>query len=278
MAILSESPRGVVSVLIHPQFDPVALQLGPFSVHWYGLMYLLAFLQFWWLGRHRILTHPQLLQAGWNVKQLDDLLFYGVLGVIAGGRLGQVLFYEPGYYLEHPLQILAVWRGGMSFHGGFLGVLVAMWLYGRKTDRTWLDITDFIAPLVPLGLAAGRIGNFINGELWGRAADPGLPWAMVFPWVDDLPRHPSQLYQAGLEGVLLFLVLWKYAGDSRPRGAVSGVFLIGYGVLRWLAEYFRSPDQGIFGFSYTVSMGQWLSLPMILFGMVLVVAAYRARS
>ncbi len=278
MRILSESPRGVASVLIHPQFDPVALQLGPLSVHWYGLMYLVAFLQFWWLGKHRILTHPQLLQAGWNVKQLDDLLFYGVLGVIAGGRLGQVLFYEPGYYLEHPLQILAVWRGGMSFHGGFLGVLVAMWLYARKTDRTWLAITDFIAPLVPLGLAAGRIGNFINGELWGRAADPALPWAMVFPWVDALPRHPSQLYQAGLEGLVLFLVLWRYAGGSRPRGAVSGVFLIGYGVLRWLAEYFRSPDEGIFGYSYMVSMGQWLSLPMILFGMVFVVAAYRRRS
>jgi phosphatidylglycerol:prolipoprotein diacylglycerol transferase len=151
MAILSESPRGVASVLMHPQFDPVALQLGPLSVHWYGLMYLVAFLQFWWLGRHRILSHPQLGQAGWSVKQLDDLLFYGVLGVIAGGRLGQVLFYEPAYYLEHPLQILAIWRGGMSFHGGFLGVLVAMWLYGRKTRRTWLEVTDFIAPLVPLG-------------------------------------------------------------------------------------------------------------------------------
>jgi phosphatidylglycerol:prolipoprotein diacylglycerol transferase len=278
MAILSESPQGVASVLMHPQFDPVALQLGPLSVHWYGLMYLVAFLQFWWLGRHRILSHPQLGQAGWSVKQLDDLLFYGVLGVIAGGRLGQVLFYEPAYYLEHPLQILAIWRGGMSFHGGFLGVLVAMWLYGRKTRRTWLEVTDFIAPLVPLGLAAGRIGNFINGELWGRAADPGLPWAMVFPWVDNLPRHPSQLYQAGLEGLVLFLVLWLYASGNRPRGAVSGVFLIGYGVLRWFAEYFRSPDEGIFGFSYTVSMGQWLSLPMILFGIVFVVAAYRQRS
>ena len=265
-------------MLIHPQFDPVAISLGPLSVHWYGLMYLLAFLQFWWLGRHRILAHPQLAQAGWTLPQLDDLLFYGVLGVIVGGRLGQVLFYEPGYYLTHPLQILAVWKGGMSFHGGFLGVLVAMGLYARKTDRRWLEITDFIAPLVPLGLAAGRIGNFINGELWGRTADPSLPWAMVFPWVDDLPRHPSQLYQAGLEGLLLFVVLWLYSRQARPRGAISGVFLIGYGILRWLAEYFRSPDDGIFGLSQTVSMGQWLSLPMVLSGIVFVIVAQRRRN
>jgi len=278
MPILSESPQDVRSVLIHPQFNPVALSLGPLSVHWYGLMYLLAFLQFWWLGRRRILTHPQLSQAGWTVQQLDDLLFYGVLGVIAGGRLGQVLFYEPGYYLSQPLQIFAVWRGGMSFHGGFLGVLLAMWLYARKTGRTWLEITDFIAPLVPLGLAAGRIGNFINGELWGRVADPSLPWAMVFPWVDDLPRHPSQIYQAGLEGLALFVILWIYSGQTRARGAVSGVFLIGYGVLRWIAEYFRSPDEGIFGFSYTVSMGQWLSLPMIVAGIIFVVFANHQRS
>ena len=265
-------------MLTHPQFDPVALSLGPLSVHWYGLMYLLAFLQFWWLGRYRIRSHPQLSQAGWTARQLDDLLFYGVLGVIVGGRLGQVLFYEPAYYLAHPLQILAVWRGGMSFHGGFLGVLIAMWLYARKTSRTWLEITDFIAPLVPLGLAAGRIGNFINGELWGRVADPSLPWAMVFPWVDNLPRHPSQLYQAGLEGLVLFVVLWLYSSRRRPRAAISGVFLIGYGFLRWAAEYFRAPDAGIFGFSYTVSMGQWLSLPMIVVGTVFVVYAHRQRT
>jgi phosphatidylglycerol:prolipoprotein diacylglycerol transferase len=264
-------------VLIHPQFDPVALALGPLKVHWYGLMYLAAFLQFWWLGRQRILTHPQLANSGWTVRQLDDLLFYGVLGVIVGGRLGEILFYQPGYYLQHPLEILAVWRGGMSFHGGFLGVLVAMALYARKIGRTWFEITDFIAPLVPLGLAAGRIGNFINGELWGRVADPALPWAMVFPWVDNLPRHPSQLYQAGLEGLALFVLLWWYSARARPRGAVSGVFLIGYGSLRWLAEYFRSPDDGILGLSFTVSMGQWLSLPMILCGLLLVVLAHRQR-
>ncbi len=274
MLILSDRPA---PVLVHPQFDPIALSLGPLAVRWYGLMYLAAFLQFWWLGRHRILTHPQWRKGGWTVPQLDDLLFYGVLGVVVGGRLGQVVFYEPGYYLAHPLEIPAVWKGGMSFHGGFLGVLAAMALYARKTRRTWLDITDFIAPLVPLGLAAGRIGNFINGELWGRVADPALPWAMVFPQVDALPRHPSQLYQAGLEGVALFVLLWLYSGRERPRGAVSGVFLIGYGAFRFVAEYFRTPDDGIFGLSNTVSMGQWLSLPMIAAGIAFIVWAYRRR-
>ncbi|MBI4742989.1 MAG: prolipoprotein diacylglyceryl transferase [Betaproteobacteria bacterium] len=262
-------------MLLHPQFDPVAFSFGPLAVRWYGLMYLAAFLQFWWLGRYRIRAHPQLSEAGWTVPQLDDLLFYGMLGVIVGGRLGQVLFYEPGHYLAHPLEILAVWKGGMSFHGGFLGVLVAMWLYARKTGRTWFEIMDFVAPLVPLGLAAGRIGNFINGELWGRVADPSLPWAMVFPQVDNLPRHPSQLYQAGMEGVALFALLWLYSAKARPRGAVSGGFLAGYGVFRFVAEYFRNPDDGIFGVSQTVSMGQWLSLPMIAAGIVMVVVAYR---
>lgn len=267
MRILSERPTGVRNVLIHPQFNPVAVSLGPLSVHWYGLMYLVAFLQFWWLGRQRILTHPELATTGWTLRQLDDLLFYGVLGVIVGGRLGQVLFYEPAYYLEHPLQVLAVWRGGMSFHGGFLGVLIAMWLYARKSKRRWLELTDFIAPLVPLGLAAGRIGNFINGELWGRVADPALPWAMVFPHVDRLPRHPSPLYQAAGEGLLLFVLLWWFSARRRGVGAISGLFLVGYGALRFLAEYFREPDHGIFGLSYTVSMGQWLSLPMIAVGL-----------
>ena len=264
-------------MLIHPQFNPVAISIGPLAIHWYGLMYLLAFFQFWWLGKHRIQTHPQLAQNGWTVQQLDDLLFYGVLGVILGGRLGQVLFYEPGYYLSDPARILAIWQGGMSFHGGFLGVLLAMALCARKWQRAWLDITDFIAPLVPLGLAAGRVGNFINGELWGRVADPNLPWAMVFPRVDDLPRHPSQLYQAGLEGLLLFALLWVYSGKTRPRGAVSGAFLIGYGCFRFLAEYFRTPDDGIFGLSEVISMGQWLSLPMIVIGVLMLAAAQRRK-
>ncbi len=265
-------------MLIYPKIDPIALQIGPLAIRWYGLMYLLAFLQFWGLGRWRIQTHPKLIRDGWEVAELDDLLFYGVIGVIAGGRLGQVLFYEPAYYFQHPLEIFAVWHGGMSFHGGFLGVLLAMAWYVHKSGRNWLDVMDFVAPLVPLGLATGRIGNFINGELWGRVADPSLPWAMVFPHVDKLPRHPSQLYQAGLEGVLLFVILWVFSSKDRPRGAVSGAFLVGYGVLRFAAEYFRTPDAGIFGLSEVVSMGQWLSLPMVLAGIAMLLWAFRKNS
>ena len=255
-------------MLVHPQFDPVAIALGPLAVRWYGLMYLIGFVMFIVLGRRRAAQFPE---RGFTAQSLDDLLFYGVLGVIIGGRLGQVLFYEPGHYLRHPMEILAVWKGGMSFHGGFLGVLAAMALYGRKTGKTFFEVTDFIAPLVPLGLAAGRIGNFINGELWGRVADASLPWAMVFPQVDAQPRHPSQLYQFGLEGIGLFALLWWYSSRPRPRRAVSGMFLVGYGAFRFLAEFFREPDAGIFGLSYTVSMGQWLSLPMIGYGIYLLV-------
>jgi phosphatidylglycerol:prolipoprotein diacylglycerol transferase len=262
-------------MLLHPQFDPVAFSLGPLSVRWYGLMYLVAFIQFILLGRYRLRRNGGPL----SVEQLDDLLFYGVLGVIIGGRLGQVLFYEPGYYLGHPLEILAVWKGGMSFHGGFLGVLAAMALWSRKHRVAWFDVTDFIAPLVPLGLAAGRLGNFINGELWGRAASPDLPWAMAFPQSGDLlPRHPSQLYHVGLEGLLLFAMLWLYSASPRPRGAVSGLFLVGYGACRFVTEFFREPDAGIFGQSYAISMGQWLSLPMIAAGLWLLAAAYRRRA
>ena len=261
-------------MLLHPQFDPIAFSLGPLSVRWYGLMYLVAFVQFIVLGRYRIKTRPGLL----TVEQLDDLLFYGVLGVIVGGRLGQVLFYEPGYYLTHPLEIFAVWKGGMAFHGGFLGVLIAMGLWSRKHRIAWFDITDFIAPLVPLGLAAGRIGNFINGELWGRVSDPDLPWAMIFPQAGDMqPRHPSQLYHVGLEGIALFAILWIFSGRPRPRAAVSGLFLIGYGCFRFITEFFREPDHGIFGQSYTISMGQWLSLPMILLGVAMLLLAYRKK-
>jgi phosphatidylglycerol:prolipoprotein diacylglycerol transferase len=261
-------------MLLYPHIDPVAIKLGPLAVHWYGLMYLAAFIAFILLGRRRIATRPDL---GWNTKDLDDLLFWGVLGVVLGGRLGQVLFYEPGYYLANPSEILAVWKGGMSFHGGLIGVLIALWAFGRKTGRSFLQVGDFVAPLVSLGLAFGRVGNFINGELWGRAAPTDLPWAMVFPHVDQVPRHPSQLYQVGLEGLLLFVLLWLYSARPRPVGAVSGAFLIGYGVFRFVAEYFREPDVGIFGHSYMVSMGQWLSLPMVLIGIWLLLRSRLPR-
>ena len=260
-------------MLVHPQFDPVALSLGPLKVHWYGLMYLLAFLQFWWLGKLRLSKRPEL---GVSEKGLDDLLFYGVLGVVLGGRLGQVLFYDPGYYLAHPAEIFALWKGGMSFHGGLLGVLVAAMFWSRKHHVSWLNTVDFGVPMVPLGLAFGRIGNFINGELWGRVAEPDLPWAMVFPQSGDiLPRHPSQLYQALGEGLLLFIILWLYARKARPAGAVFSMFLIGYGAFRFAAEYFREPDAGILGLSYFISMGQWLSLPMIAIGVFMLLRAYR---
>jgi phosphatidylglycerol:prolipoprotein diacylglycerol transferase len=258
-------------MLIHPGFDPVAIHLGPISVHWYGLMYLVGFMLFLWLGRRRLVA---LNRPGWDSRMLDDLLFYGVLGVVLGGRLGEVLFYRPGYYFSHPFEIMAVWNGGMSFHGGFLGVLIAMAFFARKNKFNWLTLMDFIAPLVPLGLGAGRIGNFINGELWGRPTD--LPWGMVFPNVDNLPRHPSQLYEFALEGVALFTILWFFSAKPRPTGAVSGLFLIGYGSFRFIGEFARNPDDGIFGLmTFGISMGQWLSLPMILAGIAMMAWAYK---
>lgn len=258
-------------MLTHPQFDPVAIHLGSFGIHWYGLMYLLGFIVFIWLGRKRLRA---LNQPGWDDKFLDDLLFYGVLGVVLGGRLGEVLFYNPGYYFSHPLKILAVWEGGMSFHGGFLGVLLAMVLFARSRKIQWLVLMDFIAPLVPPGLAFGRLGNFINGELWGRPTD--VPWAMIFPQVDSIPRHPSQLYEFAMEGVALFALLWWYSGKPRPTGAVSGLFLIGYGSFRFIGEFTRNPDDGIFGLmTFGISMGQWLSLPMIIVGIVMMLWAYK---
>jgi phosphatidylglycerol:prolipoprotein diacylglycerol transferase len=202
--------------LVHPQFDPIALQLGPLAIRWYGLMYVVAFVLVIVLGRVRARRN---MLTGWRAHDVDDMLFYGVFGVILGGRLGYVLFYKPLYYLEHPLEIVAVWQGGMSFHGGMLGVLVALWLYARKRNKRWLDVTDFVAPLVPLGLAAGRLGNFINGELWGRPTN--ADWGMIFPQVDNLARHPSQLYQFALEGLLLFAILWTFANRPRPMGGVG---------------------------------------------------------
>lgn len=254
--------------------DPIALSIGPLDIRWYGLMYLLAFAQFILLGRLR-LRQPHIAAANWKKEDLDDMLFYGVLGVILGGRLGEVLFYHPAYYLSHPLEIFAVWKGGMSFHGGFLGVLVAMALWGRKARRNLMDIMDFIAPLVPLGYAAGRIGNFINAELPGRVADATLPWAMIWPNVDNLPRHPSPLYQAAIDGVLLFAILWLFARKPRPAMAVSGMFSLLYGCARFFTEYFRTPDYEVSFAGWTISAGQMLSLPMMVLGVVLLVIAYR---
>lgn len=260
-------------MLIHPQFDPIALHLGPLAIRWYGLMYLAAFALFLGLGRYRMRTRPDL---GWHRRELDDLLFFGVLGVVLGGRLGYIVFYKAAYYLQHPVEIFAVWQGGMSFHGGFLGVLVAMWLFARKSGKPWLAVTDFIAPLVPLGLGAGRIGNFINGELWGRPTD--APWGMIFPQAaDGIARHPSQLYQFALEGLALFALLWWFSAKPRPAGAVSGLFLIGYGSFRFLAEFAREPDNFLGLLSLGLSMGQWLSLPMIIAGIAMLRWAYRPR-
>jgi phosphatidylglycerol---prolipoprotein diacylglyceryl transferase len=251
-------------MLIHPQIDPVAIAIGPLAVRWYGLMYLVGFGMAFLLARSRIRAG----RSG-NISStvFDDLFFFCVLGVVLGGRLGYVLFYKPGYYFSHPLEILAVWQGGMSFHGGFLGVLLAMLHIARKHRIRWLALTDFIAPLIPPALAAGRIGNFINGELWGRITD--VPWAMVFRGAGPLPRHPSQLYQFALEGALLFVVLWLYSAKPRATGAVSAMFLIGYGVLRFAAEFFREPDDFLGLLAFNLSMGQWLSLPMILAGIAM---------
>lgn len=261
-------------MLIHPMPDPIALSVGPLDIRWYGLMYLLAFAQFLILGRLRI-RQPHIAAAGWKKEDLDDMLFYGVLGVIVGGRLGEVVFYHPMYYLANPLEIFAVWKGGMSFHGGFLGVLVAMALWGRKVKRNVMDILDFIAPLVPLGYAAGRIGNFINAELPGRIADASLPWAMIWPNVDNLPRHPSPIYQASIDGILLFVIVWLFARKPRPSMAVSGMFSLLYGCARFFTEYFRTPDYEVSFAGITISAGQMLSLPMIGLGILLLALAYR---
>jgi phosphatidylglycerol---prolipoprotein diacylglyceryl transferase len=279
-------------MLLHPQFDPVAIHLGPAGIHWYGLMYLAAFALFLFLGRRRIRQGL----APLNTQQLDDLLFYGVLGVILGGRLGYVLFYKWSFYADHPLDILKVWEGGMSFHGGFLGVLLALALYCRKLDLPWLKLTDFVAPLVPTGLLTGRLGNFINGELWGRVTDAQAFWAMGFPqaraadqqlmladpalwsvyqqW-GALPRHPSQLYEMLLEGVLLFAVLWWVSRRPRPMGLLSGLFLLGYGLARFTVEFARQPDEHLGLLSLGLSMGQWLCVPMIVGGVLMCAWAVR---
>lgn len=260
-------------MLVHPQFDPIAFQIGPLAVRWYGLMYLVGFALFMLLGAWRA-RQPW---RGMNRREVEDLLFFGVIGVILGGRLGFVLFYQPDYYLAHPEDIVKVWQGGMAAHGGIIGVILAMLWFARSRAKPFWQVADFVAPLVPLGLMTGRIGNFINGELWGRVADPAVwPWAMVFPQAGDgLPRHPSQLYQAGLEGLALFVLLWVYSLSPRPRGSVAALFLVGYGLARFAAEFARQPDVYLGLRALGLSQGQWLSLPMIAAGLALFVWAWR---
>lgn len=268
-------------MLTYPDIDPAALRIGEFAVHWYGLMYLIGFAMAWWLGTLRA-KHPN---SGWRTEEISDLVFYAALGAILGGRIGYSLFYNFSYFLEEPVRLLYIWQGGMSFHGGMLGVFVAMWLYGRKTHRGFFQVTDFIAPLVPIGLGAGRIGNFINGELWGHATD--VAWAMRLPcarfpeYCDgaasgySAPRHPSMLYEAVLEGLVLFLILWLFSRKPRPTMAISGLFLLCYGIFRFSVEYVRLPDAHIGYLALNwVTMGHVLSAPMILLGAFFLAWAY----
>jgi phosphatidylglycerol---prolipoprotein diacylglyceryl transferase len=253
-------------MLVHPEFNPIALKLGPVAIHWYGLMYLTAFGFFLWLGARRVKL-PHFASAGWTRRDVEDMLFYGVLGVVVGGRLGYVLFYKPGYYMGNPLEAFMVWKGGMSFHGGLLGVIAAMALFARGRRRSFLQVMDVVAPCVPTGLAAGRLGNFINGELWGRVADATLPWAMAFPQSGSmLPRHPSQLYQFVLEGPVLFVLLWLYGRKERVTGRVAAAFVLLYGIQRFVVEYFRQPDSFVAPLPLGLTMGQWLCVPMVLLG------------
>ena len=262
-------------MLIHPMPDPIAIQIGPLAVHWYGLMYVLAFALFIALGRVRI-RQPHIAVLGWKKEDLDDMLFYGMLGVVIGGRLGEVLFYRPEYFLQNPLEIFMVWHGGMSFHGGFLGVILAMYLWSRKAGRNLFDVLDFIAPLVPLGYAAGRLGNFINAELPGRIAPDTLPWAMQWPGI-PYPVHPSPIYQMLVDGILVFIILWLYARKQRPRMAVGAMFTLLYGCARFFTEYFRTPDWEVVWLGVPITSGQMLSLPMIVGAIALLVWAYKSQ-
>ena len=259
-------------MLAYPNINPVAFHIGPLSVHWYGLMYLVGFLGAWILLTWRART----AWRGFNAEQVSDILFYGALGIIIGGRVGYMLFYDWPNFIAAPWRLFMIWQGGMSFHGGLLGVVIAMWMYARKIGKALGDITDFIAPVVPVGLGAGRIGNFINGELWGRVSD--VPWAMVFPGAGHMPRHPSQLYEFLLEGVVMFVILWIYSLKPRPRWAVSGLFSLCYGVFRFFIEFFRVPDVqvGYLAFGW-LTEGQLLSLPMIFLGIFLLIWAYRGK-
>jgi phosphatidylglycerol:prolipoprotein diacylglycerol transferase len=259
--------------MLAPNIDPVAISLGPIKIHWYGLMYVIGFLALWFLASRRA-KRPD---SGWTVEQVSDFVFYGALGVILGGRLGYMLFYNLPHYLAHPFDVFKVWQGGMSFHGGLIGVLLAMLYFARKTGKTFFTVADFFAPWVPIGLGLGRLGNFINHELWGRTTDG--PWGMVFRDAGPLPRHPSQLYQAALEGLALFVILWLFARKPRPTASVSGLFLICYGLFRILVEFVREPDPqlGYLAFGW-LTMGQVLSVPMILFGIGLMFFSYRKKN
>lgn len=256
-----------------PDIDPVAFSIFGLGIHWYALMYLLAFALAYLLMRRRLKHEPYRSISepkAWHKDDIEDILLYAIAGVLIGGRVGYTLFYKPGYYLSNPLEIITGIRdGGMSFHGGAIGVILGLAVYAAVRKRPFLQVTDFLVPAVPIGLALGRFGNFINGELWGREASADLPWAFIFPTGGDIPRHPSQLYQMLLEGLLLFVLLWWYASKPRFRGQVSGAFLIGYGLFRFIAEFWREPDAhlGLLGLGF--SMGQWLSLPMIVAGIAL---------
>lgn len=257
-------------MITNPNIDPVLLSLGPLQVHWYGVTYLLGFVAFYLFGKVRVKRYPKAIAGKvWSPEDISDLLFYGFLGVILGGRLGYVLFYKPAEYLAEPLEIIMINHGGMSFHGGFLGVVVALLYYARKSQRRLLDIGDFVAPLAPLGIFFVRIGNFINQELWGKPTD--LPWGMVFIDAGNVPRHPSMLYEAFLEGLVLFLVLWWVGRKATPAGRLSGLFLIGYAISRMLVELVRVPDAHLnYLIADWVTMGHILSLPMLIVGIILV--------
>jgi phosphatidylglycerol:prolipoprotein diacylglycerol transferase len=246
--------------------DPVLVNIGPLAVRWYGLMYLVGFVAAYYLAKSR------LARTGWTEDDLSDLLFWGFMGVILGGRIGYVLFYQFSYFLSDPLYLFKIWEGGMSFHGGLLGVLTAIFFFAKKKQSTFLEVGDFVAPLVPIGLGAGRIGNFLNAELWGRTTD--VPWGIIFPAAGNIARHPSQLYQFALEGVVLFTIVWLYSKQPRGTGAVGGMFLLCYGVFRFIVEFFREPDAHLGLYATGLSQGQYLSVPMVLLGAYLI---YRAQ-